>query len=162
MKREKKVEKSAEVFTDWVESPIGTVEVTASETGLRSVYFVEQTQTKNPNSITNQTIEQLTLYFENGRRDFDLTIEPIGTDFQSSVWAQLQNIQYGQIQSYKLIAEKISNPKAVRAVGAANGQNPISIIIPCHRVIASNGQLSGYAGGIERKVWLLQHEGAII
>ena len=156
------LDKKTALFTDWLESPIGTVEVTASETGLRSVYFVEQTQPKMPNRITNQTVEQLTQYFENGRRDFDLTLEPIGTDFQRSVWAQLQNIRYGQIQSYKLIAEKISNPKAVRAVGAANGQNPISIIIPCHRVIASNGQLSGYAGGIERKVWLLQHEGAII
>ncbi|MEZ5479089.1 MAG: methylated-DNA--[protein]-cysteine S-methyltransferase [Thiolinea sp.] len=85
--------------------------------------------------------------------------DPHGTDFQQRVWQQLLRIPFGQSASYRDIAEALNKPTATRAVGAANGQNPISIIVPCHRVIGSNGQLTGYAGGLERKAWLLQHEG---
>jgi len=90
-----------------------------------------------------------------------VALQPEGTDFQKAVWQQLAAIPYGQTASYGDIARALGNPQAVRAVGAANGQNPISIIIPCHRVIGSNGKLTGYGGGLWRKEWLLEHEGRL-
>ncbi len=97
-----------------------------------------------------------------GRTTFDLPLDLRGTDFQKQVWTQLLTVPYGRTVSYQLIADAIGNPKAVRAVGAANGQNPISVIVPCHRIIGSDGQLVGYGGGLWRKEWLLKHEGALL
>lgn len=102
--------------------------------------------------------EQLSAYFANELQCFDLPLQPSGTKFQQQVWQALLAIPFGQTQSYGELARSIGNPKASRAVGLANGRNPISIIIPCHRVIGANGSLTGYGGGIERKRWLLDHE----
>ena len=141
-------------------SPIGMVEISATTTAVSSVYFVEsQDKTSVTNNITNTCKQQLNEYFNGSRQVFDLTLAQSGTDFQLKVWQALLKIPFGQLASYRDIANKVASPKAVRAVGSANGKNPISIIVPCHRVIGSNGSLTGYAGGIERKQWLLQHEG---
>ena len=101
---------------------------------------------------------QLTEYFAKQRSHFTLALAPVGTPFQQQVWLALQHIQHGDTCSYGDIANRIANPKAVRAVGAANGKNPLAIVVPCHRVIGHSRQMTGYAGGLARKVWLLQHE----
>lgn len=103
--------------------------------------------------------DQLTAYFDNRRQVFDLPLKPAGTPFQQRVWTALLAIPFGQVESYGALARRIGKPTASRAVGMANGRNPISIIVPCHRVIGADGSLTGYGGGIERKRWLLTHEG---
>jgi methylated-DNA-[protein]-cysteine S-methyltransferase len=105
-----------------------------------------------------ECLAQIDQYFQGTRQEFSLQLAPEGTDFQQQVWRELSKIPYGQTASYLDIARAIGNEQAVRAVGAANGQNPISIIIPCHRVIGSDGKLTGYGGGLWRKEWLLTHE----
>ncbi len=155
----KNTTKSTELYTDYIASDIGLLEITASPKGLASVYFVEQSsQQAKPNKHTDQCKIQLNEYLNNQRQSFDLKFDQKGTDFQFQVWQALLSIPYGQVASYSDIANKIDNPKAVRAVGAANGKNPLTIIVPCHRVIGANGTLTGYASGLERKQWLLQHE----
>ena len=147
------------IFIDHLSSDIGLIEITATETGITSVYFVDQAQTPvTPNEHTDQCKLQLGEYLNNKRQNFDLSFDQHGTEFQCQVWQALLTIPFGQVVSYSDIAHRIKNPKAVRAVGAANGKNPISIIVPCHRVIGTNGTLTGYAGGLARKQWLLQHE----
>jgi len=101
---------------------------------------------------------QLREYFAKTRREFCIPLAPSGTEFQLQVWQQLQQIKYGQHCSYAEVASAIARPKAVRAVGAANGRNPLAIVVPCHRVIGQNGSMTGYAGGLARKIWLLSHE----
>lgn len=103
--------------------------------------------------------EQLEAYFAGELRAFDVPLAPAGTEFQQKIWQALRDIPFGQTESYGEVAQRIGAPKASRAVGMANGHNPISIIVPCHRVIGANGSLTGYGGGIERKRWLLAHEG---
>ena len=103
---------------------------------------------------------QLGEYFEGKRRSFDLSLAPRGTAFQHAVWKQLRAIPYGETISYGTLARRVGNPRAARAVGHANGRNPIAIVIPCHRVIGADGGLVGYAGGLPMKRWLLEHEGA--
>ncbi len=105
-----------------------------------------------------RTKQQLDEYFHDGRQDFDLPLKMIGTEFQKSVWRQLLHIQYGTCITYGELAQQIGNPAASRAVGLANGRNPIGIIVPCHRVVGSNGTLTGYGGGLSRKRFLLSHE----
>ena len=148
------------MYIDYVESPIGTLEITASNSGLISLYFKPRSQTVCANTITKAAQTQLAEYFNGTRKVFDLQLDTHGTAFQKAVWQQLLRIPYGEVRSYLDIARGLNNDKAVRAVGAANGRNPVSIIVPCHRVIGNNGKLTGYAGGLERKAWLLQHEGA--
>lgn len=148
------------MFIDYINSPIGLVEIEASEQGISRVDFVEsKNHDVNPNQYTDNCGQQLKEYFTGERRIFDLKLDRKGTDFQHSVWGKLLEIPYGEQRAYRDIAEALNNPKAVRAVGAANGKNPIAIIVPCHRVIGSNGTLTGYASGLERKAWLLKHEG---
>lgn len=106
----------------------------------------------------NQAVKELEQYFDGNRTSFDLPLRPEGTEFQMSVWRTLEKIAYGETWSYKEVAKKIRNPNAVRAVGTANGKNPLSIIVPCHRVIAADGGLGGYAGGLKRKIQLLDLE----
>ncbi|RVU82760.1 methylated-DNA--[protein]-cysteine S-methyltransferase [Leucothrix sargassi] len=145
---------------DYLDTPVGVIEIQASEHGICQVNFVESKQQRvRPSELTVPCKEQLREYFFEGRTLFDLVLDQQGTDFQMSIWNSLLAIPYGQSASYKNIADAVNNPKAVRAVGAANGRNPISIIVPCHRVIGSNGSLTGYAGGLDRKKWLLTHEG---
>jgi methylated-DNA-[protein]-cysteine S-methyltransferase len=148
------------MYIDYLDSPPGSIEIQASEQGITQVNFVDTpTQTINPNAHTAACKQQLQEYFAGTRREFKLALDAQGTDFQQQVWQQLQTISFGSSCSYQDIADALHNPKAVRAVGAANGKNPIAIIVPCHRVIGSNGTLTGYAGGLERKAWLLEHEG---
>lgn len=149
-------------YCDHMESPIGLVEITASERGITSLYFVDQVQQTKRNSITDKTVQQINDYFDGKRTVFDLPLDATGTVFQQNVWNELCNIDFGKTCSYQDIANALQNSKAVRAVGAANGRNPISIIVPCHRVIGANGALTGYASGVERKAWLLKHEGTLL
>ena len=127
---------------------------------METLYFRDNLEEANPatNGIIDNCISQLKEYFAGLRYSFDLMLDPQGTEFQRTVWHELYKIPYGVTISYHELSKRILNEKAVRAVGAANGKNPISIIIPCHRVIGANGKLVGYGGGLWRKKWLLEHE----
>jgi methylated-DNA-[protein]-cysteine S-methyltransferase len=148
------------------ESPIGRLYLVASETALLGLYFrkpngvfVDSLKNSAPEvQILAATVIQLKEYFDGQRRDFDLPLEVEGTEFQIEVWKQLKKIPYGKTYSYKELAKRVKNEKAVRAVGTANGRNPISIIVPCHRVIAADGTIGGYGGGIKIKTKLLEIE----
>ena len=144
----------------YYDSPIGTLEICGTEKYLKSVLFFdsEKRDCKKLSQLLNISVQQLDEYFNKKRRKFDLPLQPQGTNFQKAVWDALLEIPYGATVSYFDIAKKVGNSKAVRAVGGANGKNPITIIIPCHRIIGSNGKLVGYGGGLWRKKWLLQHE----
>ena len=149
------------IFTDYLDSPVGLMEIQASAQGLTRVEFAEAEANQiHGNEITTRCKLQLQQYFASERSEFDLPLDQQGTAFQKSIWNCLLTIPFGQTVSYGDIADMVNNRKAVRAVGAANGKNPISIIVPCHRVIGANQTLTGYAGGLERKAWLLKHEGA--
>jgi methylated-DNA-[protein]-cysteine S-methyltransferase len=147
----------------YFDSPVGLMELGATTEALTALYFVEaprQPITATP--LLDAAIQQMAAYFTGTLRDFDLPLAFHGTVFQRKVWQQLLNVPYGEATSYQSIANAVGNPKAVRAVGAANGQNPISIIAPCHRIIGSDGTLTGYGGGLWRKEWLLRHEGYLL
>jgi len=146
-------------------SPLGIMTLQADGDGLLGAWF--ETQTTLPNDlgaykendpILTKAIKQLEEYFAGRRTTFELPISASGTDFQRRVWQALTTIPYGETCSYQDLANAIGNPKAVRAVGLANGKNPVSVIVPCHRVIGKNGKLTGYAGGVERKAKLLKLE----
>lgn len=146
---------------DYMDTPIGVIEIQASEHGITKLVFTETTNnTVIPCEIIDRCKEQLKEYFDGKRQEFDIPLNQQGTHFQKATWAKLVTIPFGQVVCYRDIAEALNNPKAVRAVGAANGKNPIGIIVPCHRVIGRNGTLTGYAGGLNRKAWLLTHEGS--
>lgn len=143
----------------YYESPIGKIKIEAEGESIIGVSFSMESSEWDENEEVIQCKNQLQEYFEGKRKEFDLNIKFIkGTEFQISVWKALSNISYGEKVTYKSIAEKINNPKAVRAVGGANNKNPIAIIIPCHRVVGSNGKMVGYAGGIDKKEYLLKLE----
>ncbi len=141
-------------------SPLGPLEIAEYDNAIIYIkYISENTINKNVNSYyLNKCIVQLKEYFAGERKTFDLKLNPEGTDFQSDVWKEVLKIPFGNTKSYQEIAEIIGDPGAARAVGNANNKNPIPIVIPCHRVIASNGGLTGYAGGLDKKEWLLHHE----
>jgi methylated-DNA-[protein]-cysteine S-methyltransferase len=146
-------------YIDTIISPLGALQIEASNRGLTKLAFVDAIPTAtSTNPITDEAKQQLQNYFIGKQTSFDVPLDPEGTDFQQSVWCYLATIPYGQTVSYQDVANGIDNPKAVRAVGAANGKNPIAIIVPCHRVIGKDGSLTGYAWGVEAKSWLLQHE----
>jgi methylated-DNA-[protein]-cysteine S-methyltransferase len=156
------------VYTHF-DSPLGQITLQANEQGLLGTWFpICTTQPKNlgievnAHPILEKAIMQLEQYFNGTLQTFDVPISAKGTPFQQQVWAVLTTIPFGQTWSYQDIANAINNPKAVRAVGLANGKNPISVIVPCHRVIGKNGKLTGYAGGIDCKKALLKHEGVIL
>ena len=143
----------------YYESPIGKIKIEAEGESIIGVSFSMESSEWDENEAVIQCKNQLQEYFEGKRKEFDLNIKfTKGTEFQISVWKALSNISYGEKVTYKSIAEKINNPKAVRAVGGANNKNPIAIIIPCHRVVGSNGKMVGYAGGIDKKEYLLKLE----
>lgn len=152
------------MFTDHMNSPLGLIEIKASDIGITQVIFCgdDLKTSTNSNETTDACKLQLIEYFNGERKIFNLPLDQQGTQFQESIWHCLVDIPFGQTMSYGDIAHKINNPKSVRAVGGANGRNPISIIVPCHRVIGASGTLTGYAGGIERKLWLLKHEGIAV
>ncbi|MBE0421021.1 methylated-DNA--[protein]-cysteine S-methyltransferase [Pseudoalteromonas nigrifaciens] len=145
-------------------SPIDDIIIQGSENGVSYVGFYppKNYSITALSEVTNDAIlcaaAQLNEYFAKQRTTFTVPLDTQGTVFQQSVWQALLNVPYGELKTYGDIAKVLNNPKAVRAVGAANGKNPISIIVPCHRIIGANAKLTGYAGGLARKQWLLQHE----
>lgn len=147
------------MFIDTMASPIGNIEINANDEGVTKIQFIKKNRKKTyKNAITDRCKQQLKEYFNKQRKVFDFPLAAQGTDFQKATWASLLQIPYGKTASYRDIAMMINRPKTMRAVGAANGKNPIAIVVPCHRIIGSNGLLTGYAGGLERKAWLLEHE----
>jgi methylated-DNA-[protein]-cysteine S-methyltransferase len=153
-----------------LETPLGDLVITASEAGLTGVWFPgPELPAFQPDggrgsasSALARAREQLAEYFAGSRTAFDLPLAPAGTAFQRRVWDALRTIPYGATLSYSELARRLGDPRATRAVGAANGKNPIPIIVPCHRVIGARGALTGFGGGLERKRWLLEHEGALM
>ncbi len=157
----------SQLYYQTFEIPFGKLFIYADEKAIKAVLFKAWLNTDAQKAINQSTdlIElchkQLDEYFAGDRQQFDLPLESNGTDFQKTVWQQLTKIPFGESRNYGEIASAIGNSKASRAVGAANGKNPISIIVPCHRVIGANGALTGYAGGLQAKQWLLKHENII-
>jgi len=150
-------------FFEYLDTSFGTLEICADLDGVSSIRFVkEKCNTSNRCLNTQQAVAQLEEYFAGTRTQFSLNLNAKGTDFQHQVWRQLTTIEYGQTCSYADIAKGIDNPKAVRAVGAANGRNPLTIVVPCHRVIGSNGKLTGYAWGTSIKAGLLELEKSVV
>lgn len=146
----------------YMQSPVGLLKITASQTGITSVLFCDQmSENESPSFLTNQCAHQLMEYMEGNRKLFDVPLQPHGTPFQQRVWEQLLCIPYAKTISYHGLAVNLGDPKCIRAAGTANGKNPIAVIIPCHRVIGSHGELTGYAGGLPRKKWLLDHEAKV-
>jgi methylated-DNA-[protein]-cysteine S-methyltransferase len=155
----------------WTElpSPVGPLRLTGDGSSLTGVYlsphrygpgeFPDAARGTDP--VLGEAARQLAAYFAGKLTEFELPLAPAGTAFRQRVWAELLTIPYGTTISYLDLARRVADERAVRAVGGANGRNPISIIIPCHRVIGANGSLVGYGGGLERKRWLLTHEGAL-
>ncbi len=141
-------------------TPIGTAKIVGDKNGIISVSVLdyEITPSKTTPSSLKDCVLQLEEYFNNKRTEFNLKLNPNGTEFQKKVWQELQNIPFAKTISYLQQSKNMEDIKAIRAIASANGKNPIWIIIPCHRVIGSNGSLTGYAGGIWRKKWLLEHE----
>tara|TARA_R110000823_G_scaffold315705_1_gene451055 strand:+ start:91386 stop:91871 length:486 start_codon:yes stop_codon:yes gene_type:complete len=151
----------------YFKSPIGWMELKGDASGLASALFLdddissEKATSEQLSEPLQKTLRQLTEYFDGARQSFDIPLNPQGTDFQKKVWSRLQEIPFSKTTSYQKMANALGDPKVIRAAASANGKNPISIIIPCHRVIGSDGSLTGYAGGLHRKKWLLQHESPV-
>ena len=149
--------------TVYLPTPLGPLVLIGSEAGLQTVSFLDETVAATAPAAIPDCLrpahEQLQAYFRRELRDFDLIYAPaFGTNFQRQVWQALLGIGYGRTASYLDVAKVLNNPKSVRAVGAANGQNPLAIVWPCHRIIGADGSLTGYAGGMHRKKWLLEFE----
>jgi methylated-DNA-[protein]-cysteine S-methyltransferase len=144
-------------------SPIGLIEITGNEEGIATLYFVDERKhaSAKVDPSLKECVYQLEEYFKGLRKEFGLKLNPKGTDFQKKVWDQLVKLPFGRTVSYLDISKMLGDANATRAVGNANGSNPISIIVPCHRVIGVNGKLVGYGGGLWRKEWLLNHEKSI-
>ncbi|MBK6764089.1 MAG: methylated-DNA--[protein]-cysteine S-methyltransferase [Micrococcales bacterium] len=147
-------------------SPIGTLTLVANDAGLRAVWWPDDpratlTGEDDPDHpVLRQAVEELDEYFAGLRTTFDVPLDPVGTDFQLAAWDILRGIPYGRTITYGEQATRLGDPRKARAVGAANGRNPLSIVVPCHRVVGSTGTLTGFAGGIDTKQWLLDFERA--
>jgi len=155
--------------TTTMSSPVGELRLIAGDKGLRAILWgaedaeriasidgAELVEESTP--VLDEAVSQLAEYFAGTRREFDLPLDPAGTPFQQSAWMVLRTIPYGETISYGQQAKQLGDPNKARAVGAANGKNPLSIVVPCHRVVGSNGHLTGFAGGLDVKSWLLDHE----
>jgi len=147
----------------YLNSPIGTLRIEGDENGLASVTFLnsDDFESKEMPDVLIETITQLEEYFNGIRTEFELKLNPQGTDFQKRVWKELNEVPYSKTISYQELANRLKDPLVIRAAASANGKNPIAIIIPCHRIIGSDGSLTGYAGGLHRKKWLLDHENPV-
>lgn len=150
-----------------VPSPLGPLSLVATDVALVGVYFAERDPPPSSDAgagarpaVLDHAARELAEYFEGARQGFSIPLEPRGTPFQRAVWQALAAIPFGVTWSYADLARAIGRPSAVRAVGAANGRNPLPVVIPCHRVIGADGKLVGFGGGLDRKRWLLAHEGA--
>ena len=151
-------------YISYLDSPVGTLEIVSSENGILSLSFYDGKSSKyseNLPRVHQNCIDQLKQYFSGTLKSFSLDLKPEGTEFQKKVWQSLVKIPFGTTTSYSTLAESLGDLAAIRAVASAIGKNKIAVIIPCHRVIGSNGSMTGFAGGIPRKEWLLQHEGAL-
>jgi methylated-DNA-[protein]-cysteine S-methyltransferase len=143
-----------------IQTPLGACAITGDENGVSVIHVLdsEQPVSKKIPASLKEAVSQINEYFDGSRTQFSFKINPDGTDFQKSVWRELLNIPFGKTVSYMDITKKLGDIKAIRAVASANGKNPLWIVVPCHRVIGSDGSLTGYAGGLWRKKWLLEHE----
>lgn len=147
----------------YIKTPLGITKLMGDATGLSSITVLNSEEAITPiiPEVLEDAVYQLNEYFEGKRNSFDLTLNPTGTDFQQRVWKLLLEIPYGKTVSYLALSKKLGDVKAIRAVAGANGKNPLWIVVPCHRVIGSDGSLTGYAGGLSRKKWLLEHESPV-
>ncbi|MGI9646225.1 MAG: methylated-DNA--[protein]-cysteine S-methyltransferase [Ilumatobacteraceae bacterium] len=165
---------TTEISATVLDSPVGPLTVVASDAGLRAVLWPadgaggDRPRVPLPGAVEDddhavlvEARRQLTEYFAGERTEFDLPLDPVGTAFQQSAWTALRTITYGETISYGEQARRMGDARKARAVGAANGKNPLSIVVPCHRVVGSDGSLTGFAGGVETKAWLLAHERAV-
>ncbi|TKD65010.1 methylated-DNA--[protein]-cysteine S-methyltransferase [Flavobacterium sp. ASW18X] len=144
-----------------IKTPIGYAEFKGDEQGLAAVKVLDTATVTVIPTVLQEAANQVLAYFEGSRTTFDLKLNPQGTAFQKKVWQALLKIPYGTTTSYLELSKTLGDVKAIRAVAAANGKNPLWIVVPCHRVIGSNGELTGYAGGLSRKKWLLDHESPV-
>ena len=144
----------------YYKTPIGIARIVGDEGGISSISVIDGKDESSNNipDCLKDCVTQLEEYFQGTRKSFNLNLNPQGTEFQKEVWRPLQQIPYGETITYLKQSEEFGDVKAIRAIAAANGKNPLWIVIPCHRVIGSNGSLTGYAGGLWRKRWLLEHE----
>ncbi len=158
---------STELFSSVTDTPVGELTIVVSSEGVRAILWPDDDPARvrldtptvdSGNRVINATIAQLAEYFEGERTVFDVPLDPVGTAFQRSAWDALRSIPYGTTVSYGEQAERMGDRRKARAVGAANGRNPISIVVPCHRVVGANGALTGFAGGTDTKAWLIAHE----
>jgi len=147
-------------MTCYLETPLGIAEVVGDTDGISAVNILNEFQspTHDIPKVLQNCVFQLQEYFDGRRKSFDLKLNPKGTKFQQGVWRELAEIPFGTTTSYLNLSRQLGDEKAIRAVASANGKNPLWIIVPCHRVIGSDGSLTGYAGGLSRKQWLLNHE----
>lgn len=156
-------------FSTYYQSPVGLLRISGTSQTISGLWFMDVDDELTPDSALKgplppmaiQAIEQLIQYFSGHRRVFELPVAQEGTPFQLRVWNELMNIPYGKTVSYQEMSRRLGDPKVIRAAASANGQNNVSIIVPCHRVIGSNGSLIGYGGGLWRKKWLLDHENKV-
>ena len=149
--------------TVFINTPLGFTEIQGDENGISKIHVMNEDveiSTKIPKEL-KEAVLQLQDYFDGKRTTFTFPLNPSGTDFQKKVWDELLHIPFGKTCSYLELSKKLGDAKAIRAVASANGKNPLWIVIPCHRVIGTNGSLTGYAGGLWRKKWLLEHENPI-
>jgi methylated-DNA-[protein]-cysteine S-methyltransferase len=151
-------------YTTTLTTPMGTLRLSGTEAGLTRLSFEQSIgiDADDDAGPFRDALDQLQEYFAGERERFDLRLDLSGTAFQKAVWTQLMTVPFGQVASYKDIAARMGQPTATRAVGNANGRNPIMIVIPCHRIIAADGGLGGYSSGLDRKRWLLAHESAAV
>lgn len=149
-------------FVSYLESEIGFLRILSNGKGITGIKFMDTDGPEDPDIHTESAKTQLREYFANQRNQFDLNLLPEGTSFEKEVWNMLLQIPSGNTKTYGEIAKELGDKNFSQAVGHANGKNPIAVIIPCHRVIGAKNNLVGYAGGIERKQWLLKHEGALL
>lgn len=148
--------------TRYIASPVGELVIESENDKIITVGFLRDTkQEESKTPVIDQCITELDEYFSGHRKFFSFEMDLRGTEFQIKVWSELLNIPFGKTISYEELAIRVGNIKSIRAVGLANGQNPIAIVVPCHRVIGKSGELVGYGGGLDKKIWLLQHEGAM-
>jgi methylated-DNA-[protein]-cysteine S-methyltransferase len=157
-----------QLFYTYYQSPVGLLRIAGTDHYISEVKFIDEPETIAEHTGTEQlpplaiqAVEQLIEYFHGNRRFFDLPVSQEGTPFQQKVWNELMSIPFGKTISYLELSRRLGDPKVIRAAAAANGKNNVAIIVPCHRVIGSNNQLVGYAGGLPRKKWLLQHENKV-
>jgi methylated-DNA-[protein]-cysteine S-methyltransferase len=162
---------TSELFSAVIDSPVGALTIVASNDGLRAILWpdddparvrLDATTSHPDHPVIVTAAVQLNEYFDGERTDFDVPLDAVGTEFQRAAWEALRSIPFGTTVSYGEQAERMGDRRKARAVGAANGRNPISIVVPCHRVVGANGALTGFAGGTDTKAWLLAHEQSVV